>query len=171
MGSKKNKIRLKRKRSFQGNQYIIACKRNLTEPTNSLSDTIGDHSKLNIGNHEQQQNVDEETDFSTPVSASHQKLNNSNDFIHSSDIDEEKFFFIMNFQILTELVQLVGHCKECSSSNIFIKCTAEERQGFSLKFYLECKDCTWCHGFIPLQNLCFLVKMQQAKNRQKSFRS
>ena len=66
-----------------------------------------------IGNHEQQQNIDEETDFSTPVSASHQKLNNSNDFIHSSDIDEEKFFFIMNFQILTELVQLVGHCKEC----------------------------------------------------------
>ena len=114
MGSKKNKIRLKRKHSFQGNQYIISCKRNLIESTNCLSDTTQETiSKLNIGNHEQQQNIDEETDFSTPVSASHQKLNNSNDFIHSSDIDEEKFFFIMNFQILTELqlVQLaiVGH--------------------------------------------------------------
>ena len=45
MGSKKNKIRLNRKRSFQGNQYIIASKRNLIESTNSLSDTSGDHSK------------------------------------------------------------------------------------------------------------------------------
>ena len=60
MGSKKNKIRLKRKRSFQGNQYIIPCKRNPFESTNSLSDTTGDHSivnSLNIGNHEQQQNL------------------------------------------------------------------------------------------------------------------
>ena len=39
MGSKKNKIRLKRKRSFQGNQYIIAGKRNRIESTNSLYDT------------------------------------------------------------------------------------------------------------------------------------
>ena len=48
MGSKKNKIRLKRKRSCQGNKYIIASKRNLIESTNSLPDTTGDHSKLNI---------------------------------------------------------------------------------------------------------------------------
>ena len=64
--------------------------------------------KLNIGNHrQQQQKIDEEIDFSTPVSASHQKLNNSNNFIHSnsSDINEEKFFFIMNFHILTELIK------------------------------------------------------------------
>ena len=105
--------------------------------------------KLNIGNHEKLKKIDEERDFSTPVSASHQKLNNSNNFIHSSDIDGEKFFFIINFQILTELIQLVAaiYCKEHSLSNIFIKRTAEERQGFSKKFYLECKDCTWCHGF------------------------
>ena len=90
MGSKKNEIRLKRKRSFQGNQYIIACKRNLIESTNSLSDRY--HRRP------------WETDFSTPVSANHQKLNNSNDCIHSSDIDEEKFIFIMNFQILTEFI-------------------------------------------------------------------
>ena len=166
MDSKKNKIRLKKKHSFQRNQHVIACKRNLIESTNSLSDTTGGHSKLNIGNHEQQQNIDEETDFSTPVSASHQKLNNSNDFIHSSDIDEEKFFFIMNFQILTELVQLVGHCKECSSSNILIKCTAEEQQGFSQKFYLECKDCTWCHGFYSSPE--FVVPGKDDK-RQKTF--
>ena len=113
MGSKKNKIRLKRKRSFQGNQYIIASKRNLIESINSLSDTTGELSKLNVGNHERQQrNIDEEINFSTPVSGSHQKLNNSNNFIHSSVIDEEKFFFIMNLQILTELIQLVGYCKD-----------------------------------------------------------
>ena len=164
MGSKKNKIRLKRKRLFQGNQYIIASKRNLIESTNSLSDTTGDHSKLDIGNHGQQQNIDGEIDFSTPVSASHQKLNNSNNFIHSSDTDEEKFFFIINFQISTELIQLVGHCKGCSSTNIFIKCTAEERQGFSQKFYLECKDCTWCHGFYSSPEHVFPDKDAKGKN-------
>ena len=92
MGSKKNKIRLKGKCSFQGNQYIIAGKRNLVESTNSMCDTTGDHSKLNIGNQEQQQNIDEEIGFSTSVSASQQKLNNSNNFNHSSDIDEENSF-------------------------------------------------------------------------------
>ena len=95
-------------------------------------------SKLN----KQQQNIDEEIDFSNPGSASHQKLNNYNNFVYFSDIDEQKFFFTMNFQILTELIQLVGRCKECNSSNIFIKCTAEERQGFSQRFYLEFEDCT-----------------------------
>ena len=56
----------------------------------------------------------------------------------------------MNFQILTELIQLVSIWslqRMRSSSDIIIKCTAEERQGFSQKFYLECKDCTQCHGF------------------------
>ena len=38
-------------------------------------------SKLNIENNEQQQNIDEEIDFSTPGSASHQKLNDYNNFI------------------------------------------------------------------------------------------
>ena len=93
------------------------------------------------------QNIDEEIDFSTPVSASHQKLTNSNNLIHSSESDEEKFFFIRNFQILPELIQLGRYIRMYSSSNIFIKCKAEERQGFSQKFSLECKDCTWCHGF------------------------
>ena len=41
----------------------------------------------------------------------------------------------------------VGYYKECSSAKIFIKHTAEERQAFSQKFYLEGKDCCWCHGF------------------------
>ena len=135
IGNKKNKIRLKRKRSFQGNQYVTASKGNLIESTNSLSDTTGNHSKLDIRNHEQQQKIDEEINFLTPVSVSHQKLNNSNNFIHSSDTDEEKFFFIMNFQILSELIQLVGHSKECNLTNIFVKCTARERQGFSQKCF------------------------------------
>ena len=112
--------------------------------------------KLDIGNHEQQQNIDEEIDFSTPVSASHQKLKNYSNFIHSSDTYEEKFFFIMNFQILTELIQLVGLCKKCSSTNIFIKCTAKND-----------KDFLRAISFILLQNLCFLVKMQEAKNLSK----
>ena len=145
MGSKKSKIRQKRKSWFQSNQYISGSKRNIIESTNSLSDTRGCHSKLNFGNHEQQQNINEEIGFSTSVSASHQKLNNSNYFIYSSDIDQEKFFFIMNIQILTELIQLVSSWslqRMYSSSNIIIKCTAEEQQGFSQKFYLECKDCT-----------------------------
>ena len=50
MGSKENKIRLKTKRSLQGNQFKIGSKRNLFQPTNYLSDTTGDHSKLDIGN-------------------------------------------------------------------------------------------------------------------------
>ena len=90
MGSKKNEIRLKRKRSFQGNQYIIGCKRNLIESSNSLSDTTGDHRK--------------QISQLLLVLANHQKLNNSNDFIHSNDIDKEKLIFIMNFQILTEFI-------------------------------------------------------------------
>ena len=72
----------------------------------------------------------------------------------------------MNFQILTDLVQLVGHCKECSSWNIFIKCTAKEWQGFSLKFYLECKDCTGCHGFYPSPEFVFPGKDATARGKK-----
>lgn len=83
----RNKIRLKRKRFFQDNKYKVATTTNLIESTNILPDTTGDHSKLNNGNHEQQQNKDEEIDFSHPANASHQKLNKLN---FSSDTDEEK---------------------------------------------------------------------------------
>ena len=48
--------------------------------TNSLSDTTRDHEKLDFGNNEQQQNIDGKIDLSIPVSASHQKLNNFNNF-------------------------------------------------------------------------------------------
>ena len=73
----------------------------------------------------------------------------------------------MNFQISTELIQLVGHCKECSSTNIFIKCTAEERQEFSQKFYLEFRDCTWLHGFYSTPEFVFPGKDARGKNLSK----
>ena len=53
--------------------------------------------------------------------------------------------------------------KECSSSNIFIKCTAEEPQGFSQKFYLECKDYAWCHGFYSSPEFVFPRKDTRGK--------
>ena len=68
---------------------------------------------------------------------------------------------------MTELIQLFGHFKEFSLTNIFIKYTVEDWQGFPQKFYLECNDCTWCHGFYSSQNLCFLVKIQNPKHLLK----
>ena len=59
---------------------------------------------------------------------------------------------------MTELIQFVGYCKEYSLSNIFIKCTAEE-----LKFYLECKDCTWWHGFYSSPEFMFPGKDARGK--------
>ena len=88
----------------------------------------------------------------------------SQDFTCSSDTDADNFFFIMNFQVLTDLVELVGHCKECSSRNIFIKCATEERQGFSQKFYLVCEDCTWSHGLYSSPKFMFPGNDPRGKN-------
>ena len=53
--------------------------------------------------------------------------------------------------------------KDRSSSNIFVKWTAEERQGFSQKFYWEWKDCTWCHGFYSSLEFVFFGKDARGK--------
>ena len=48
-------------------------------------------------------------------------------------------------------------------TNILIKCTAKEQQGFSQKFYLESKDCTWCHGFCSSPEFVFPGKDARGK--------
>ena len=70
--------------------FLPVNKRNVIESNNALPHIARDHIKLDNQN---QQNLDEEVDLSTPVSASHQKLNNSNNFIHSTDTDEEIFLY------------------------------------------------------------------------------
>ena len=96
---------------------------------------------------------------------SHSKVNSSNYFIHSSDTDEENFFFVIHFQILTELIQLVDHYKECSSTNIFVKLHTEEQQGLSQKLYLEDGSYTWCHGFCSSPKLVFPGKDARGKTQ------
>ena len=57
----------------------------------------------------------------------------------------------------------VGYYKECSSAKVFIKRTAEERQAFSQKFYLEGKDCCWCHEFYSSLEFVFSGKDPRGK--------
>ena len=64
---------------------------------------------------------------------------------------------------MTELIQLFGHFKEFSLTNIFIKYTVEDWQGFPQKLYLECNDCTWCHGFYSSQKYVFPGKDAKPK--------
>ena len=64
---------------------------------------------------------------------------------------------------MTELIQLFGHFKEFSLTNIFIKYTVEDWQGFPQKFSQECNDCTWCHGFYSSQKFVFPGKDAKPK--------
>ena len=45
-----------------------------------------------------------------------------------------------------------------------MKCTAKKRQGFSQKFYLECKDCAWCHAFYSSPEFVSPRKDARGKN-------
>ena len=50
-----------------------------------------------------------------------------------------------------------------SSAKVFIKRTAEEWQAFSQKFYLEGKDCCWCHEFYSSLEFVFSGKDARGK--------
>jgi len=141
MGNKKNKIRVKRKRKFEGNQHSNNC----SFENNNITDT-------SVAVSEAEENAD-------PVSTSAKKLKLNieaglKDLEENEDtIDFKDGVIFMELGILKTVFESFSRCEECFSPVIF-SVVDSKKQGFANKLKLTCsKQCSWSHSFFSSSKL------------------
>ena len=79
---------------------------------------------------------------STPLSRSAKKLKlGDEEMLQENDF----FWFFLHFDILKDLLELIGRCPNCISRGLNISHNERKRMGYALNFQLSCSKCQWKH--------------------------
>ena len=102
-------------------------------------------------------------DENTPSSSNDVDITvDSNGNTHELD-DSNNFFSLINFKVLQSFIMSLLACGECGDRKLVIEHLAEDRQGFCLKFTINCNGCHWKHCFYSSPEFSYPRKDQREK--------
>ena len=152
MGNKNNKNRKKRKYEFQGNRHTGSIKKTVLSEQASEAHQVEVEEDIPAVDHV---NMSVQSLNDTVTSTSATKLNLSIDStVLPESVCNNNFFFLFNFQIFKNILEMVGACKNCDKGSISLHHIFDERKGFSCKFNIKCSSCDWTHEFFSSSECC-----------------
>ena len=77
--------------------------------------------------------------------------------------ENEDYFILINFQILSDFIVKFTCCQNCESRNVVFTNKSELRMGLACKLQLSCEDCLYEHSFFS-SNECKKSEETQGRN-------
>ena len=90
-------------------------------------------------------NVIDNSVTSPPSSSSRRKLECGCDIQNELPNGEPLSFLLINCDIVTELINLVGCCKECNSRELAFENDVSNKKGLSNCLCISCNKCQWSY--------------------------
>ena len=140
----KKKKSIKRKRSFRGNKYVnkTVLPELAQQPTTNM-DACNEN---------------------TPSSSNDVDITVDSNGNNTHELDDSNnFFSLINFKVLQSFIMSLLACGECGDRKLVIEHLVEDRQGFCLKFTINCNGCHWKHCFYSSPEFSFPRKDQRGK--------
>ena len=77
--------------------------------------------------------------------------------------ENDNYFILMNFQILSDFIEKIAFCQNCQSGNVVFANNLEMRMGLACKLQLSCEDCFHELSFFT-SNECKRSEVTQGRN-------